>query len=202
MGQYCKSRDFMASSNRQSSRREQNPQMMPSDMNIMCADFLSYCQICDNSMTDVLHIQYFCNWTKGRNTGLKTWLHCCIPTFSGDNNWLMAAVSRSLSLTQSIQLPECHPLSFESFVFVFLHHFGLRCFCLDVNRLLLSWCYEDVSCNVSGQILLCFSPLHFLHLFHHLLLPHSGSCRQSDLSPVLWVCEEKGDWQNQEMIEM
>ena len=92
---------------------------------------------------------------------------------------------------QSIRLPACQSLSFESFVFVLLHHFGLRCLRLDVNWLLISWRQEDVRCDISWHVLLRVSSLHFLQLLHHLLLAHSGCCCQSEPSPVLRVCEEK-----------
>ena len=103
------------------------------------------------------------------------------------------AVSHSLSVFESIQLFACHPLPFESFVFAFLHYFGLRRFRLNESRRLISRCQEDVSCNIYSHVLLCSSSLQFLQLLHHLLLTHSGCRGQSDLSPVLEVCEKEGD---------
>lgn len=100
-----------------------------------------------------------------------------------EKNWVFrAAVTISL---RSVQLPARHPLSFESFVLFLLCHFWLRWFSLNVNWFLLSWRHEDVRCDVCDQVLLRFGSLHFMHFFHHLLLTHSGCCRQSDLSPVL-----------------
>lgn len=84
-----------------------------------------------------------------------------------------------------MQLPAGHPLSLESFVLFLVWQFWLRCFSLYVNWFLLSWRHEDICCDVCDQVLLRFSPLHFQHVFHHLLLTHSGCSCQSYLSPVL-----------------
>lgn len=84
-----------------------------------------------------------------------------------------------------MQLPARHPLSFESFVLFLFCYFWLRCFSLNVNWFLLSWRHEDVCRDVCDQVLLRFRPLHFLQLFHHLLLTHSGCRCQSYLSSVL-----------------
>lgn len=95
---------------------------------------------------------------------------------------------------QSVQLPARHlqPLSLERLLFLLLllHHLRFRRFRLNVNRLLLSRCQEDVRCNVLVQILFRRCLLHFLHLLHHLLLPHFGRCRHSHLSAVLRECKE------------
>lgn len=102
-----------------------------------------------------------------------------------------AKLSVWLRSTRPIWLPVSHSLSFESFVFVAFRNFGLRSFCFDVNWFLFSWREEDIGCDVLLQILLCFCPLHFLHLLHHLLLTYSSCCCKSDLPPVLKGWKER-----------
>lgn len=111
-------------------------------------------------------------------------------TFAEPQSVLRMNRGSGVSWRQSMELPACHPLSFET-TQLLLFLFELRWFCFDVNRLFLGRCHEDICCDVFVQILLRFALLDFVQLLHHLPLTDFGCCSKTDLSAMLQDVEKK-----------